>query len=484
MFTTDRPHAGPRSRTDTIQHRAVESFFSIFEDLAEGAIMVDARARITWIDRKYRSFLGLGADETVLGRHIADVIPGSRMPEVLQSGRALPFDIMEHKKGWCVVSRFPLFDDAGKLIGGFGFVMFGDLSPLRPAYEKLREIETDVITQRTRAQSVRPAKYDLDRFIGAAPSVLHLKRQARHAAGVDSTVLIHGETGTGKELIAQAIHAGSRRAKGNFVGINVAAIPDELMEVELFGARYGAYTGADRQGRIGKLALADKGTLFLDEVADMPHRVQVKLLRALQEREFEPLGSNTIVKVDVRLITASSRDLGELVRRGAFRADLYYRLNVIRLGIPPLRERSSDIPRIAEQLCAELCRALRIAPKTLTPDALDRLSGHAWPGNVRELRNVIERACVLGPSRDITADDLDEQDDASLRAPCGARSAPLGQAVAETERRAILHAYRTTAGNKLAMSRMLGISRSNLYKKLKQFGIGPGSPGVDGNDDA
>lgn len=451
----------------TIQNRAVASFFSIFENVSEGAIMVDPWSRITWIDRKYLDFLGLPNDTPVVGRHIHELIPASRMPDVLRDGKAIPFDIMEHKNGWCVVSRFPLMDDDGALIGGFGFVMFPDLTPLRPAYEKLREIETDVITQRARGTRSRAAKYAFEQFVGDSAPAVRLKAEARRAAAVDSTVLIHGETGTGKELIAQAIHADSSRAKGNFVGLNVAAIPDELMEVELFGAKHGAYTGADRQGRIGKLALADHGTLFLDEVADMPPRLQVKLLRALQEREFEPLGSNTIIQVDIRLIAASSKDLAALVEAGQFRADLYYRLNVVRLDIPPLRERAEDIPSLARLLCADVCRALRIDERTLSDDAIASLSRRPWPGNVRELRNAIERACVLATDHTIAAADLGDDPTAPPRA----QAVTLQDAVAGTERRLIEEARVRTGGNKLAMSRLLGMSRTSLYKKLRAYGM-------------
>ena len=196
--------------------------------------------------------------------------------------------------------------------------------------------------------------------------------------------------------MAQAIHAASRRANRHFVGINVAAIPEDLMEAELFGVRYGAYTGADKKGRVGKLALAHGGTLFLDEVADMPLQIQVKLLRALQEREIEALGSNCVTQVDVRVIAASSRDLVALVNEGKFRADLYYRLNVVPLTIPPLRGRVDDIPLLCEVLIEDICKTQSIGVKEISNEAVTKLQAHNWPGNVRELRT---RSSVPASSR-------------------------------------------------------------------------------------
>ena len=463
------------SDVTTIHHRAVESFFTIFEELAEGALMVDRHARIIWIDDKYLAFLGLPKDADVIGRNIGEVVPGTRMPEVLRERRPIPFDIMETKNGWCVVSRFPLIDDAGEVIGGFGFVMFGNLEPLQPVYEKIRRLQADLNSTRSTVEALRRSKYNFSQFVGNSAGAMAVKRQARQAAAVDSTVILCGETGTGKELIAQAIHAASIRADRNFVGINVAAIPDELMEVELFGAKYGAYTGADRNGRVGKLALAHGGTLFLDEVADMPPRLQLKLLRALQEREIEPLGSNAVVKVDVRVVAASSRDLGTLVSEGRLRADLYYRLNVVSIHIPPLRERIEDIPLLGEVLIEDVCKSQRIPPKELDRGAVEWLQAQMWPGNVRQLRNVIERACVLCGGRTLRAENFAESLEPSparpMVAPTSSDTTSLHAAVANVEKSLILDAWKQANGNKLLMTKMLRISRSNLYKKLESYGI-------------
>ena len=226
-------------------------------------------------------------------------------------------------------------------------------------------------------------------------------------AGTESTVLLLGDTGTGKELLAHGIHAASRRAARSFVGVNIAAVPDTLLEAEFFGVAPGAYTGADRKGRDGKFKLADGGTLFLDEIGDMPLALQAKLLRVLQEQELEPLGSNQVQKVDVRVIAATSRDLAAMVAGGSFRADLYYRLNVLPIRLPALRERLSDIEALAEALLEDIARRSGLAAKGLSADALDRLATRDWPGNIRELRNVLEQSALMTDDRVLTAAHLD-----------------------------------------------------------------------------
>jgi transcriptional regulator with PAS, ATPase and Fis domain len=260
---------------------------------------------------------------------------------------------------------------------------------------------------------------------------------------------ICGETGTGKELLAQAIHAASSRADRHFVGINIAAIPEELMEVELFGAKYGAYTGADRNGRTGKFELAHEGTLFLDEVADMSLRIQVKLLRALQEREIEPLGSNVVTRVDLRVIAASSRDLFGLVQDGKFRSDLYYRLNVVPLNIPPLRNRAIDIPLLCEVLVEDIYKSQRIPLKELDRAAIELLQMQPWPGNVRELRNVLERAWVLSGGQTLSVNDLSDflkpRQSLELTIPEKRNVATLGSAVGELEQSMIRAAWEQIA---------------------------------------
>jgi len=308
---------------------------------------------------------------------------------------------------------------------------------------------------------------------------VEVKRHARRAAQSTSPVLLLGETGTGKELLAHAIHASSARAKGHFVSVNIAAVPDTLLEAEFFGFAPGAFTGADRRGREGKFKLADGGSLFLDEIGDMPLGLQAKLLRALQEGEIEPLGSNKLVPFDARVIAATSRDLPELVRRGLFREDLYYRLNVLPLRVPPLRERRSDIPALVEALGEDMALRSGEAPPELTPDALALLAGQHWRGNIRELRNVLEQVTMRSDSQRIDAAQLErilrEAGLEQIAPPDVLQSSgdeeaallrPLAQQIAELEQKAIAAALASTGGNKLATSRLLGISRATLYERM------------------
>jgi transcriptional regulator with PAS, ATPase and Fis domain len=289
-------------------------------------------------------------------------------------------------------------------------------------------------------------------------------------------VLLTGDTGTGKELLAHAIHNLSPRAEKPFVSVNAAAIPDALLEAELFGAAPGAYTGADRRGRDGKFKLADGGTLFLDEVGDMQLSLQAKLLRVLQEREIEPLGANRLIGIDVRVIAATSLDLAERVADGRFRADLYYRLNVLELAVPPLRQRLEDLPVLAEKILDEI--GVRIGqPVELDDAAMTVLARHAWPGNVRELRNVLERAVMVSESPRLTTEQVLRAlpPDAASQTVAAETShkevSTLRRAVADAERRAIQAALAATQGNKVAAAQALGISRAALYQKLALLGL-------------
>jgi transcriptional regulator with PAS, ATPase and Fis domain len=306
-------------------------------------------------------------------------------------------------------------------------------------------------------------------------------------------VLLLGETGTGKELLAHAIHAASPRAKGPLVSVNIAAVPETLLEAEFFGVAPGAYTGAERKGREGKFRLADGGTLFLDEIGDMPPGLQAKLLRALQEGEVEPLGSNQLQAFDARIIAATSRDLAQLVREGQFREDLYYRLNVLPLRVPPLRERPGDMPALLEVLTEELVLRSGAPHPEFSAQALSLLSAQPWRGNVRELRNVLEQLLLRNDTGLIDAADVAQvlrssglgeiapvppssgsgqwadtpwaQDDSAPR-DIPALHRPLAQQVQELERRAVAAALQATGGNKVAAARMLGLSRAKLYQRL------------------
>jgi transcriptional regulator with PAS, ATPase and Fis domain len=293
---------------------------------------------------------------------------------------------------------------------------------------------------------------------------------AERAAATDSTVLITGESGTGKERIARLLHDHSRRSKKSFVGVNCGALPETLLESELFGHKKGAFTGAtaDKQGLF---EAASGGTLFLDEVGEMPLSMQVKLLRALQEHSVRPLGSTRDVPVDVRVVAATNRDLEAFVDAGGFRKDLFYRLRVIPLELPPLRERRDDVLPLARQFIAKTCKQNSCGPCALSSDVLDALHAYAWPGNVRELENAIERAVVLAEGQPkIELGDLPPE----IRAPAAAKSAAAeteSLTLAEAERRHILATLERFDGNRAATARVLGIGENTLWRKLKAYGV-------------
>ncbi|MDM0118806.1 sigma-54 interaction domain-containing protein [Variovorax arabinosiphilus] len=490
---------------------AARSMFHLFSSISQGMFLVDRSGRIVWVNEGYKRFLpalGFASVDDFVGRPVEEVIHNTQMREVLESGKPILIDLLTNKAGTFVVSRIPLHAEVagaegdpelGEVIGAIGIVLFDHPeTTLQPLISKFAMLQRDLddarrelATQRNHplwklagADGQRRAKHTFASFIGSSPAAVDVKRHARRAAQSSSPVLLLGETGTGKELLAHAIHAASARANGPFVSLNIAAVPDTLLEAEFFGFAPGAFTGADRKGREGKFKLADGGTLFLDEIGDMPLALQAKLLRALQEGEIEPLGSNKVVPFDARVIAATSRDLPALVREGRFREDLYYRLNVLPLRVPPLRERRSDIPALIEALGEDMAQRSGEAPPELMPDALALLAAQHWRGNTRELRNVLEQLAMRSDSTRIDAAEVKrvlaetglEQIAAPEPLPSGGDAdqahllRPMAEQIAELERRAIAAALARTGGNKLATARLLGISRATLYDRMGPTG--------------
>ena len=306
-------------------------------------------------------------------------------------------------------------------------------------------------------------------MVGESTPMRALRKQIELVAPTDGRVLIYGESGTGKELVARAIHAQSRRAGAPFVELNCAAIPEELIESELFGHVKGAFTGATAAKR-GKFELADNATLFLDEVGDMSGRMQSKVLRVLEEQRFEPVGSTTAMRVDVRVLAATNKRLEVEIERGSFRADLFYRLNVIPFELPPLRERLEDVPLLVEHFNRKFSDAYARKPKNFAPDALDALQSYAWPGNVRELRNTIERVCIMHAREKVTAADLpalggETPPEAALR------YSSFKDASEAHQREFIKRKLAEAEGNVSRAAELMGIDRSHLYRRMRALGI-------------
>jgi DNA-binding NtrC family response regulator len=314
-------------------------------------------------------------------------------------------------------------------------------------------------------------------IVGAAPALGEVLRKVEQVAPTTSTVLLRGETGTGKELVARAIHINSTREAGPFIRVHCAALAAGVLESELFGHEKGAFTGAISR-RIGRFELADAGTLFLDEVGDLPMDVQIKLLRVLQEKEFERVGGEETLRTDVRVISATNRDLEAMISAGTFREDLYYRLNVFPIALPPLRDRRGDIPRLAEHFVTKFNQSGRKSVRGFDVAALAALDSYPWPGNVRELENVVERAIIVAAGEWITANDLDfgrrvttAPASVAPAASSAAGGGTLGARLSEQERAEIVAAIDRAAGNIASAARTLGINRSTLYYRLRKHGL-------------
>jgi len=482
-----RPAAALPTDAQSILELAARSMFDLFDSASDGMLLVDREARVVWINDHYRRYLpalGIEREEDFVGHPVSAVVQNTQMHKVLETGQPILMDLLTNRAGTFVVSRIPLRDDAGAVIGALGIVLFGqahaNLQPLIAKFSLLQrdldEARQELAAQRSQpGAGMRQSKYTFASFVGTSAAAVEVKRQSRRAAQSSSPVLLLGETGTGKELLAHGIHAASPRAGGPFVSVNIAAVPDTLLEAEFFGVAPGAYTGADRKGRVGRFKLADGGTLLLDEIGDMPPALQAKLLRALQEGEIEPLGSNRLVPFDARIIAATSRDLPALVQAGQFREDLYYRLNVLPIHVPPLRERLGDLEALVEALAEDISRRSGLPHKSLSPEALDLLAGQPWPGNIRELRNALCYALSIADGATIGLDHLpqDVLDDeaSSPQATATVIPFPREAANADDERGVLLEVLRRNRWNISEAARDLGACRATVYRRMKRLDI-------------
>jgi two-component system nitrogen regulation response regulator NtrX len=394
-------------------------------------------------------------------------LPGLDGMEVLARIQEIPFEV---RPVVVMISGHGSIEAAVKAtkLGAFDFLE----KPL--SIEKISVVVKNALAHRSLELENSRLKEDSDarhRIIGESVPMKALRQQMALMAGTNGRVLIFGESGTGKELVAHAIHALSPRSAEPFVEVNCAAIPEELIESEMFGHNKGSFTSA-HETKIGKFQKADGGTLFLDEVGDMSLRTQAKVLRALEEQRFEPVGAAESVQVDVRVVAATNKNLDEEIERGNFREDLFYRLNVIPFFVPPLRERREDIPLLADHFLGEFTTAYGRKSKELTEEAYRVLCEHQWPGNVRELKNLIERIVILNPQVRVDARHIPlaarrQQDRAAER------FGSLQEVREAAEREYILKKLEETKGNVTRTAELLGLERSNLYRKMKTLGIGP-----------
>lgn len=453
---------------------SVEVLETILNSTYDGLVLVDRKGIITKINRAYLDFLGLREEEAV-GKHVTEVIENTRMHIVVETGKAEIGQLQKIHGNEMVVMRLPIFKN-GEVVAAVGKVMFRDLRELKALAENLNLIENELKYYKTELHRLKGAKYTFENIIGDSGKITTAKQLARQAAASDSTVLIYGESGTGKEIFAHAIHNYSYRHFGPFVRVNCGAIPGTLFESELFGYERGAFTGAQKGGKPGKFELANNGTIFLDEIGEMPLDMQVKLLRVLQEKEIERVGGIKLLPLDVRVIAASNQPLEELVREKKFREDLFYRLNIFRIELPPLRDIPEDIPLIARHLVDELNEALGTAVNGMSDEAMYIFQRYSWPGNIRELRNVLERTVIVNRHGEIRKNHLPLyllQNELELNEDLlkfkEEFPGKLEQVMQEAEKALILKALEMTNNNKRQAAQLLGIHRSALYQKLKKY---------------
>ena len=449
---------------------------SVIESLFEGIVVVNNEGIITMINRAYGDFLNIAPQEAI-GRPATEVIPNTRMHLVAKSHKAEIGDIQRIGENNVVVTRIPIIKD-GQIIGAVGKVLFKDVKDLRTMANRLNELQSELEYYKEELRKTFGGKYSLENIVSSSEKMKQLKITAAKVAKGSSTVLILGESGTGKELFAHAIHNASTRQNGPFIKVNCAAIPENLLESELFGYEDGAFTGTKKGGKAGKFELANGGSIFLDEIGDMTMVLQVKLLRVLQEREIERLGGTKTSNVDIRVIAATNRDLEQLVKEGSFRYDLYYRLNIISLNIPPLRERYEDIPLLCNVLLQKINSTINSSVSGISPAVMKLFTEYRWPGNVRELENVLERAVNLIDDEEFI---ILEHLPPTLKKSYKAKeelSSDIYSIRENAERQAICKALEAMDGNKSKAAQLLGLHRSGFYKRLKKYNI------VDSDQDA
>ncbi len=441
---------------------------TILDTVNEWVVVVDKDGIVQMMSKAYKEFLRKPNPE---GKHVTEVIENTRMHIVAKNGVREVGDIQEIRGNKMIAMRIPIKKD-GKVVGAVGKVMFKDIGDFLSLSKKIDTLEKELEYYKKEFDNKRVAKYSFENCIGKSQKMIEVKNMARKVAKTNSNILILGESGTGKELIAHSIHNASNRRLGPFVKINCAAIPSDLLESELFGYEEGAFTGAKKGGKPGKFELANGGTILLDEIGDMPMNMQAKLLRVLQEKEFERVGGNIVKNLDVRIIASTNKDLERLVQNNGFREDLYYRLNVVSLRIPPLRDRREDIPDLANALKNKLTKRLGIYVEGISDEAIEYLQNYSWPGNIRELENVIERAInMLSSDLVIKPEHLPKRITKNKLKNKFTGNKKLKAVLEEVEKEMIIESLNKNKGNKNKTAKSLGISRVNLYKKLEKYKI-------------
>lgn len=430
-------------------------------------VVVNKNGYIENMSQAYGDFLGIQV-QNAIGRHVTEVIENTRMDIVVKTGVPETGETQDIHGEKMIATRIPIRKN-GMVIGAYGRVLVRNTRELHMLHDKLSSIEMELNMYKRTFEKINTAKYTVDDIIGECSIMQDLKDSVRKVAKTNSNVLIMGESGTGKELFAHSIHAGSMRRKAPFVCVNCGSIPEQLIESELFGYEEGAFTGARKGGKIGLFPAAHGGTIFLDEIGELPLPMQVRLLRVLQDREIQRVGSNVREKVNVRVVAATNRNLYQMVKKGEFRSDLYYRLNVVTLHLPLLRERKEDLPLLIQTILSKISKKESLGAIEISREAMDHLLRYDWPGNVRELENVLERAINFTDAGEkIKAKNLPERITGSMVLQT---VMPLKELMENTEKDAIKDALLRCRNCKAKAANELGISRTTLYEKMMKYEI-------------
>ena len=454
-----------------MKFKSLEEFDLIMENVY-GLVTIDLDGIVTYINRQVCDFCGIDYEWALSGRHVNEVFPFSKMTDTLRNGESSKMEFYHYNGITSASMRHPLIKD-GEMIGVIEYDVFYDMEMVEAFVNNYIDLDEEIKYYKEAARNYQQTKYSIGNIIGKSVAMRNLKEKLRIVANGNSTVLITGETGTGKELVAHAIHDASKRRLRNFIKINAASLPESLAESELFGYTEGAFTGARKGGKKGKFELANHGTLFIDEINAMPLTLQPKLLRALQENEIDRVGGTESIPVDVRIIAATNKNLREMIAKGEFREDLYYRLNVVELEVPPLRERKEDIKELVEVFIEQQNNLLGKQVTGIEDKAIEILKKYDWPGNVRELQNIIEKTMNYAAGATIR--------DSELTFNIGSQTptidklkdyeSPIETAKRSAERELILETLGKVNGNKSQAAKLLKISRPLLYQKMDRLGI-------------
>ncbi len=450
--------------------RYLSTLQTILDTSFYGIAVVNRDGIITMVNRATEEFLGMDRSE-MIGKHVTEVIENTRLHIVVKTGKPEVGWVQRLKGRDIIAERIPIIED-GQVVGAIGKIIFKDISELEALMKQVELLENKVAYYEKELDAVRSVKYSFSSIIGKSSQIQELKKLALKYARTDANILLIGESGTGKDLFAQAIHNASPRCRNKFIHVNCAAIPRELLESELFGYEKGAFTGALKDGKPGKFELANGGTIFLDEIGDMPLEMQAKLLKVIETKEVERVGSTKSIKVDIRIISATNKDVRRLIEEGRFREDLFYRLNVVSLNLPPLRERREDIDLLIDHFLREICEKYGKDLIKIDEKVREIFMRYHWPGNVRELMNVLERMIISTDKRVLTVEDVPSYIRNELTEERQEKVAGLSEAIAEAEKKTIITALKVVDGNRVKAAKLLGIPRSTLYAKLKKYNIG------------